>query len=149
MTYPLMADPPLDTGPTHRAIAVTLPPAAPAEAVLMPGWPGALAGVMAPDSPDGAPVPTAFRAWTWNLTGAPLTSPITLKVVAPAPAGRSAPTWTLAAFRTRTQYPVSADPPLLSGAAQRTSAEALPRVGAPILAGPGTVAGVTAAVGAE
>ena len=40
---------------------------------------------------------------------------------------------------TLTEYPVIADPPLLAGAVQRTVAEALPRVTAPMVGAPGAV----------
>src|SRR5665647_1787612 len=141
-----MVDPPLESGVAHRAKAVILPPAAPEEAVPMRAARGTVAGVTAPDRADSAPVPTALRAWTWNRTAMPLASPVTLRLVAPAAAGRRAPTWALAALTTRTENPVIAEPPL-AGAVKRTSAKALPLVAVPISGAPGVVAKVTGGAG--
>ena len=57
----------------------------------------------------------ALVAVTWNRTAVPFVNPVTTRLVAVAAAGRRAPTWTLAAFTTRTVYPVMAEPPFTLG----------------------------------
>ena len=97
----MIADPPL-----AGAVQVTVADALPAVAVPIAGTAGAVAaavGVTAFDAAENAPVPTALMAATWNLTAVPLTRPVTTRLVAPAPAGRSAPTWMLAALSTLTE----------------------------------------------
>jgi len=90
-TYPLIAGPPLAAGGAQRATALIGPPTKPDEAVKMRGALGALAGTTALERAENAPVPTAFLAWTWNLTAVPLAA-LTLRLVAAADAGRRAPT---------------------------------------------------------
>ena len=78
---------------------------------------------------EPAPNPTALLAPTRNLYAVPLTSPVTVRLVAPAAAGRRASIRApVVALTTRTEYPVIAEPPL-AGAVKRTSAEAFPAVG--------------------
>ena len=97
-----MAEPPLAGAvQVHRrrggTAAVAVPIAGAAGAVA------AAAGVTTLDDAEKAPVPTVLMAATWNVTGVPFTSPVTTRLVAPAPAGRRAPTWTLAALTTFTE----------------------------------------------
>src|SRR5471032_1829 len=100
-----MALPPVMAGAVHLTVADALP----ATAVPIPSVPGtvstgaAAVGVPEFDSAENNPVPTALIAATWNRTAVPLTKPVTSKLVAPAPAGRRAPTWALAALTTLTE----------------------------------------------
>src|SRR6478609_7611881 len=137
-----MTEPPVAAGGVHRAVALIAPPATPAVAVPMTGAPGTVAGVTAIDRAEKALVPTAFTAATWKRYAVPLVRPVTTRLVAAAPAGRRAPTWVPAALTTRTENPVMGEPPLVP-AVHRTVAEALPRVGVPIVGAAGAVAGVT------
>jgi hypothetical protein len=61
----------------------------------MTGAPGNVAGVTAFDSAEKAPTPAAFVALTWKRYAVPLASPVTTRLVEPAAAVRSAPTWPL------------------------------------------------------
>src|SRR4051794_15508096 len=108
----------------------------------MTGAPGTVAGVTALDSAEKVLVPTAFTAATWKRYVVPLVSPVTTRLVAAAPAGRSTPTWVPAALTTRTENPVMGEPPLVP-AVHLTVAEALPRVAVPIVEAAAAVAVVT------
>src|SRR4051812_37106816 len=84
-TYPVIVEPPVEAGGDHVAVAVTLPPATPADAVPMTGAPGTVAaatGVTVPDCADHAPEPTAFTARTRKLYAVPLVSPVTTVLAA-------------------------------------------------------------------
>src|SRR6476659_2496467 len=115
-----MGDPPV-AGAVHRTVAEVGPAAAATPMIGAPGAVAAAAGVTTLDDAEKALVPMALMAATWNVTGVPLTSPVTTRLVAPATAGRMAPSCTLAALSTFTEYPVIADPPL-AGAVQVTVA---------------------------
>ena len=86
---------------------------------------------------DNAPAPTAFVAVTVNVWAVPFVSPVTVAVVAPVvlvvlPPGVAV-----------TVYPLTAKPPLLTGAAQDKVAWAIPATAETPVGEPGTVAGVT------
>ncbi len=88
--------------PSLGAVQLIVADALPAEAAPMLGAPGAVsvggaAGVTGLDSAERRPVPTALVALTWNLMAVPLVRPVTVRLVAPAPAGRSAPICALVA----------------------------------------------------
>ena len=85
--------------PSLGAVQLIVADAAPRTAVPIVGAAGAVrvtttgaTGVTELESPDKGLVPTPFVALTWNLTAVPLVSPVTTRLVAPAPAGRRAPT---------------------------------------------------------
>ena len=93
--------PPLLAGAVQATVAVALP----AVAVPIVGAPGAVStaptvGVTALEFGDAGPVPMAFVAVTVKWYVVPLMRPVTSKLVAAAPAGRSAPTCALAASST-------------------------------------------------
>ena len=68
---------------------------------------------------------------------------MTTRLVVPAAAGRRTPTWALAAFSTRTENPVIAEPPV-AGAVHLTVTELLEAaVAVPIAGAPGAVAAAT------
>ena len=69
----------------------------------MLGAPGTVAGVTALEDAEAGPVPMALVAVTVKWYVVPLVRPVTTRLVAAAPAGRSAPTCTLAALSTRTE----------------------------------------------
>jgi hypothetical protein len=77
-TYPEIGEPPSDTGAVH----VTVADAAPAVAGPMVGAPATVAGVTAFDAEDELPVPAELVAATVNVYVVPLTSPVTVSVVA-------------------------------------------------------------------
>ena len=97
-----MADPPL-AGTVHRTVAEVGPAAAATPMIGAAGAVAAAAGATALDDAEKALVPIALVAATWNVTAVPLTRPVTTRLVAPAPAGRIAPTCTLAALSTLTE----------------------------------------------
>src|SRR3954465_11179202 len=102
----MIAEPPLDNGASHLAVAVTDPPSAPRTAVPILGADGrgrttGAIGVTAADRAENAPVPIALVAVSWNRYCWPLVSPVTTSGLLVA--GRSAPTWAPAALMTRTE----------------------------------------------
>ena len=108
----MTAEPPLLAGAIHDTEAWALP-AVPSTAV---GAPGTVRGVTAGLAADATDVPFALVAVTVNVYAVPFTNPATVAVVAPdvvavAPPGDAV-----------TVYPVTADPPLLAGAAHDTLA---------------------------
>jgi len=135
--YPVTAEPPLLAG----AVQVTTAEALPGVAVTAVGAPGTVLGVTAALATDAGEVPTLLVAVTVNVYEVPLVNPATVAdvptiVVAVAPPGDAI-----------TVYPVIAEPPLLAGAVQVTTAEAFPGVADTAVGAPGTVLGVTAALG--
>src|SRR3954452_22003223 len=121
-------------------MAVMGPRFAPGLAVMRVGAVGTVAGVTAAERAEKAPVPTALVARTWNWYAVPLVNPVTPRLVAPAVAGRNAPTWVLVPLRTtRTWNPVIGEPPSLPGV-QLTVADAFPRVTAPSVGAAGATA---------
>src|SRR5674476_1216717 len=88
-----------------------------------------VAGVTALDTTENGPVPTAFVARTWNVYAVPLVSPVTVRLVAPAAAGRRAPTGRpVSTLTTCPEYPVTGDPPSSGGGAHLTTADELAAV---------------------
>jgi hypothetical protein len=97
--YPVIRDPPVVAGAIHETRAWVLP----AMAVTAVGAPGTVLGVTVALAVDATEDPAALVAVTVNLYAVPLVRPVTVKLDAPAAAGRSRPTWTLvAALTTRT-----------------------------------------------
>jgi hypothetical protein len=147
--YPVIADPPVLAAVVHLAVALITPPGVPDVARKIPGAPGVVAGMTPADSADCGLLPIAFTATTRKLTVWPLVRPVTVMLVAVPGA------WTVrdgpgpAPVNTWTSYRVIGDPPLLAGAVQLTTAEALPRTGIPMVGAPGTPTGVTEAERAD
>ena len=146
-----MGLPPVVPG-VQFAVAVMGLPLVPFVAARMAGAPGAVgpAGTAGVTLLDGADWPlvsgTALVAVTVKWTAVPFARPVTTRLVAPAGAGRGAPTGALPAVNTLTVKPVIAAPPLLVGAVQLTVAEALPAVAVPMAGTDGAdnvAAGVT------
>lgn len=93
--YPVIAEPPVDDGADHVAVAVRAPPALPRVAVPMIGAPGTVAsaaGVTVFDDAESSDEPMLLTALTWKRYVVPLVSPVTDRLVAGAPAVRNAPT---------------------------------------------------------
>ena len=135
----MIGEPPSLSGAVHDTTAWAFP----AVAATAVGAPGTVLGVVALLASDSGEVPTALVAVTVNVYAAPLTRPETVAVVAPvvltvAPSEEAV-----------TVYPVTGDPPLLAGAVQLTTADAFPAVAVTAIGAPGTVLGVTAALGIE
>ena len=84
--YPVIADPPLETGAAHDT------PACPAPAVTAGdvGAPGVVNGVTDRDA-DAAPVPAAFADVTVTVYVVPLARPVIVHVVADGPAAQDCP----------------------------------------------------------
>ena len=86
--YPVITEPPSLTG----AVQLTSASASPAVAITAVGAPGTVLGVTAALSNDAGERPTTLVAVTVNLYAVPLVRPVTVRLVAPAAAGRSRPT---------------------------------------------------------
>src|SRR5665648_624107 len=110
--YPVIDEPPLLAG----AVQLTVAEAFPGVADTAVGAPGTVLGVTAALATDASEVPTLLVAVTVNVYAVPLVNPVTVPVVAPdvdtvAPPGDAV-----------TVYPAIAEPPLLAGAVQVTTA---------------------------
>jgi hypothetical protein len=134
--YPVTADPPLLTGAVQETTAEALP----AAATTPGGASGTVLGVTAALADDPKEVPAALAAVTVNVYAVPLANPATVAEAVPVVVALSPPGDAV------TVYPVIADPPLLAGAVQDTTAKALPAVATAPVGAPGTVLGVTAAL---
>src|SRR5665647_3722681 len=100
-------------------------------------------GITTADRAEKGPDPTALMAWTRSATEVPLARPVTVRLVAPAAAGRRAPIGVpVPALTTCTASPVIGDPPL-AGAVHVTVAVPVPAVAVPIAGAAGSVTGVT------
>ena len=131
--YPVTAAPPLLTG----TVQLTTARAFPGVADTAVGAPGTVFGVTATLATDTSELPATLAAVTVNVYAVPLVKPVTVTVVpiivlALNPPGNAV-----------TVYPVIADPPLLTGAVQPTTASALPATAVTPVGAPGTVLGVT------
>src|SRR5262245_26498379 len=119
----------------------------------MVGLPGTAAGVTILDSTESAPFPTRLTARTLSRYAVPLVRPPTsMSRAFGSVTTCGLPTWVwVPASTTTTSYPVTADPPSLSGASQVTLAEPSPAVAVRRVGAPGTVAasGFTVLDGAE
>ena len=100
----------------------------------MVGGPGAAAGVTLADAAEGTLLPSALMATTRQVTGTPLTSPITV-IGDPIAFALCMPQVAV--------KPVMAEPPLLAGAEKATVTCASPGVTVPMVGAPGAPAGVT------
>src|SRR5665648_799197 len=110
--YPVIDEPPLLAG----AVQLTIAEAFPGVANTAVGAPGTVLGVTTALATDAGEVPTLLVAVTVNVYAVPLASPVTVPVVTSvvltvAPPGDAV-----------TVYPVIDEPPLLTGAAQLTTA---------------------------
>ena len=108
----MIAEPPLLAG----AVQVTTAEAFPGVADTPVGAPGTVLGVTAALGDDAGEVPAALVAVAVNVYAVPLVSPETVPVVAPAVDTVAPPGDAV------TVYPVIAEPPLLAGAVQVTTA---------------------------
>jgi len=116
--YDVSADP-LLAGPFQETLAEFIPTTAETPV----GAPGTVAGVTEADAEESKELPTAFVAFTLNVTAVPLVRPVTeavrtLPTVTGVPADN--PTYGV------TVYPVITEPPFEAGAVQETVADALP-----------------------
>ena len=133
--YPVIAEPPFDTGAVQDTVANALP----ATAETPVGAPGTVAGVTEADAEESEELPTAFVAFTVNVRGVPLVRPVKLAVrTLPTVNGVPGvnPTYGV------TVYAVIADPPE-AGAVQETVAVVLPATAETPVGASGTVTGVT------
>jgi hypothetical protein len=133
--YPVIAEPPFEAGAVQETVANALP----ATAETPVGAPGTVAGVTAADAVESVELPTAFVAFTLNVTAVPFVRPVTEAV-------RTLPTVTalpgVNPIYGVTVYPVIADPPE-AGAVQETVAVVLPATAETPVGASGTVTGVT------
>src|SRR5215218_6536810 len=123
-----MAVPPVLVGAVHLAVAVMVPPAAPAPAVPIVGAPGtvvvvAACGVTVFEATDRVPsvVVPVLSARTRKLYAVPLVSPVTTVLFADGAIALIVLT-TVVPVRTWTRYSESGAPPVLVGAVQLTVA---------------------------
>jgi hypothetical protein len=128
--YPVTGEPPLLAGAVHDTTAWVFPPVA----ITAIGDPGTVPGVTATLGDEAGEVPAALVAVTVNVYAVPLVSPVTVAVVAPAVRALAPPGDAV------TVYPVTAEPPLLAGAVQLTTAETLPAAADTPVGAPGAVA---------
>jgi hypothetical protein len=135
----VIAEPPLSAGAVHDTTAREFP----GVAVTADGAPGTVLGVVAALASDSGEVPIALVAFTVNVYAVPLARPVIVAVLTPFVLAVTPPGDAV------TVYPVMAEPPLLTGAVHDTTAWAFPGVAVTAIGAPGTVVGVTAALGIE
>ena len=135
----MIGEPPSLAGAVHDTTAREFP----GVAVTAVGAPGTVLGVVAALASDSGEVPIALVAFTVNVYAVPLVRPVTVAVI-PMIVLKLAPPGDAV-----TVYPVIAEPPLLTGAVHDTTAWAFPGVAVTAIGAPGTVLGVTAALGIE
>ena len=130
--YPVIAEPPFETGAVNVIVACPFPDVA----EPMVGAPGTVAGVTEFEADEGVLVPMLLVAVTVNVYAVPLVRPVITVEVA-AVVVLNPPTLD------DTVYEVIALPPLFPGAVNVTVACPLPPVAVPMVGALGTVAGVT------
>ena len=138
----MIALPPLDVGGVKVTVAVS----SPTVAINDVGAPGTVAAFTAIDTVEVSEIPIALVAVATYLYSVPLVSPLTVQLVAGAFTvhdlfGESGLPEVSSAV---TVYEVMAEPPLLSGAVNETTADAFAVVAVRPVGGPGILAGVTA-----
>ncbi len=135
--YDVIDEPPLLTGAVKVTVACPLP----AVAVPIVGASGTVEGVTELDTADAVLVPTAFVAVTVKVYVVPFVRPV--MVIGDDPPEAVCPPLDV------TVYDVIAEPPLLTGAENVTTASPFPAVAVPIVGASGVVAGTTALDTAE
>ena len=130
--YPVIGEPPFDTGATQVTTACEFPRVAETPV----GAPGIVRGVMAAEATDSLDEPAIFVATTVKVYAVPLANPVTVHDVAVVVVHESAPGDEV------TVYPVIGDPPFDTGAFQVTVASAFPGVALTLVGAPGIVRGV-------
>ena len=138
--YPVITEPPLLAGAAHDTTACAFP----ATAETPVGAPGTVLGVTAALAPDDAEIPAELAAVTVNVYAVPLLKPVTVAEVATPDTPADAPPGDAV-----TVYPVTTEPPLLTGADHDTAAEAFSAEPVTAVGAPGTVRGVTAALATD
>ena len=92
----MIADPPSEAGAVQLRVAVALPavadPIVGAPGAVPAGVTGAGSAVTGLDSADSGPAPNMFTAAAWKVYVVPATSPVMVRLVAPAAAGCRTPT---------------------------------------------------------
>ena len=136
--YPVISEPPVDTGAVQLTVAEVLP----ATAETPVGASGTVAGITAAEAEEGKELPREFVATTVKVTAVPLVNP-------PIPVLKTLPTVTGLPTDGVTVYPVIVAPPFEAGAVHDTVAEVLPRTAETPVGASGIVDGVTEAEGEE
>ena len=138
----MIALPPLDVGGVKETVAVSSPTVATSDV----GAPGTVAALTAIDAVEVSEIPIAFVAVATYLYSVPFVSPVTVQLVAGALTVQVlfSESGLPEVSRAVTVYEVTAEPPLLSGAVNDTTADAFAVVAVRFVGGPGILAGVTA-----